>query len=148
MAINLESLDELQRERLRDMGFFVPGLPQRKPNKYRARKTEYKGVLYDSKAEADYAAELDALKFKGEVAWWLRQVKIPLGLDFSTRVDFLVAIKNHSMDSTVLHVYAVEVKGVETREFAKIRKLWTKYSPFDLHINKRGNTEVLRGAGE
>lgn len=42
-----------------------------KPSKYRAKRTEYKGVMYDSKAEAEHAILLDRLP---SIAWWLRQV--------------------------------------------------------------------------
>lgn len=43
-----------------------------------AKKSEYKGSIYDSKFEANYAAELDLLLKAGEIIKWERQVKIPL----------------------------------------------------------------------
>ncbi len=66
-----------------------------KPNKYLARKTEYRGNTYDSKAEAEYAMNLDYQKKVGVIVGWTRQVRyklvvneVPLGayvLDF--RID-------------------------------------------------------------
>jgi hypothetical protein len=131
-------------EKVDDAG--VAGLyGKAKPNKYRAKRTEYNGILYDSKAEAEEAAMLDLDIRKGSVAWWLRQVWIPLGPDFRTRVDFLVGHRHASIRS-VVHVYAKEVKGIETREFKRIRQLWPKYAPFMLQIVKAGKpTETILG---
>lgn len=120
-----------------------------KPKKNRygnvARPTHYKGSRYDSKAEAEYAAWLDwRIGSTDPVAWWLRQIKVPLGPDFAMRVDFLVAI-GHSWSTTV-NIEAHEVKGLETPQFKKVRRLWPKYAPFPLHIIKRGNVEIINGA--
>ncbi len=104
-----------------------------------ARRTEYKGIMYDSKAEAAHAANLDSDE---RVIWWLRQVTIPLGPDFSTRVDFVVGL---DWAQNAFRVRAEEIKGVETREFAKVRKLWRKYGPFDLIVIKRGEIEIIEG---
>ncbi len=136
MAIDYAALTADERTRLE--GFRSP-----KKGRYGnvAKRTEYAGVSYDSKFEAEYAAKLDALKAVGEVAWSLRQVKVPLGADFSTRIDFVVA-----RQIGAFYVFnGVEVKGVETREFAKVRKLWPKYGPFPLHVIKRGEVEIIEG---
>lgn len=113
-------------------------LEKPKRNKYWAQRTEYDGVMYDSKAEAAHAAELNANPF---VKWWLRQVWVPLGPDFGTRIDFLVAL----YAGKVVKVVGEEVKGVETAQFRKVRKLWPKYGPFLLHIVKKGIVEVIEG---
>lgn len=102
-----------------------------KGNKYHARKTIYNGVTYDSKAEAARAAELDAMKACGEVAWWLRQHTFHLA-GVTYRADFIVAKAWRGLD-----VYAEEVKGVEGERFRVIKKLWQQFGPFDLHILKR-----------
>lgn len=47
-------------------------------NKYHAKKTEYNGVLYDSKREATKAYELDLLVRAKEIKSWDRQEKISL----------------------------------------------------------------------
>ncbi len=117
-----------------------------KPHKYGAKATTYKGVRYDSQAEARYAADLDLQKQAGDIAFWLRQVKIPLGVDISTRIDFLVFTSSHNPRSSWFNVYAAEVKGVETADFRRVRKLWTKYGPCNLCIVKRGEVEVIEPA--
>ena len=47
-------------------------------NKYRAVKTEYKGVTYDSKWEAQKAYELDMLQRAGKITDLQRQVTFTL----------------------------------------------------------------------
>ena len=129
--------------------FDVPGAigRPRKPNRYgnRAQRTVYNGVAYDSKAEAEWAAELDFRVLSGQldVHAWIRQVIIPLGQDFKTRVDFLVF-------GAPGRCHAEEVKGKETDKFKKtVRRLWPKYGPCDLHVLKKQGTtwhrEVIPG---
>jgi hypothetical protein len=88
------------------------------------------------------AQELATLVSAGSLVNYERQVPIALGDDFGTVVDFLV----HETDDIR---YAEEVKGYETREFKRVRKLWAKYGPCPLKILKRvGGTwcaEILEG---
>ncbi len=112
-----------------------------KPNKYRAKRTEYNGVMYDSNAEAKHAFWLDT---DPAVAWWLRQVWVPLGPDFGTRVDFLVA--HGSRDAmTGVNVSVHEVKGVETPQFRKVRKLWPKYAPMPMYVFRGDQWAIIEG---
>jgi len=143
-----------------------PGAPPKepKPSKYKNKKTEYNGVIYDSDQEAQRAMVLDGLKADGEVAWWLRQVWIQLGPDHRTRLDFQVAKpayikaewKNaHDADGESLIetasdlgavcVHGEDVKGAETPAFKKTRKLWKKYGPFPLYVVKTKGTEIIEG---
>ncbi len=137
----------IDRELTAEEAAWLKGKPYRK-GRYGnvARKTEYKGVKYDSQLEASQACELDVELQQGRVDWWLRQVTIPLGPDFKTRVDFLVAKPIVCQNSNVAtHIFAIEVKGFETREFAKVRRLWEKYGPFDLKIVKKNSEETITG---
>ncbi len=101
-------------------------LKKQKPAKYRSKRTFYNGIWYDSKDEAEYAEKLEDRVKRNFLSWWLRQVKVPLGPDDSLRVDFLVP--------SVCDVYAVEVKGFETKDFKRKKKLWKKYGPFPLCV--------------
>jgi phenylpropionate dioxygenase-like ring-hydroxylating dioxygenase large terminal subunit len=92
-------------------------------NKYNAKKTEYNGVLYDSKREAEYAFQLDMrLKARGKdrIKSWTRQVTLPLEVNGQLickhRVDFEIT---HVNDSTEF----VEVKGMLTPEYKLKLKL-------------------------
>lgn len=49
-----------------------------KRNKYGAKRTPYRGVVYDSKMESDYAKSLDRMVAAGLVDKWERQVQFPL----------------------------------------------------------------------
>ena len=99
-------------------------------HKYHAKRTEFQGRSYASKAEAVHAMRL---VLDTDVDWWLRQVGVDLGEDTRYRADFLVY--EHGG-----YVYAVDVKGMETPAFRKIKKLWAKYGPVDLHVVHRGST--------
>lgn len=88
----------------------------------------YRGRLYASKVERLYAEYLDDLVRTGVVHWWLRQVPIDLGEDDTYRVDFV------TMDDNVI---AIDVKGHETAEFRRHKRLWRKYGPFPLWIIRR-----------
>ena len=94
----------------------------------------YRGWRFDSKAEANFAQLLDTRKESGQVAYWLRQVPFDLTDDDRYKADFLVVESDGN-------IYAVDVKGMETPRFKKIRKLWEKYGIMPLQIVK-ANTEL------
>lgn len=110
-----------------------------------AKRTVYNGVTYDSKAEAEYASLLDLWVKAGYIHAWIRQVTVPLGPDFKTRIDFLVFATPDEFDFR-------EVKGLETARFKTVRRLWAKYGPCELHVLKKKGTiwsrEVILGKRE
>ena len=119
-------------------------MPKRKPrnppriripkrNKFNAQPTVYRGWRFDSKMEAEYAKDLDKLLGAKMILWWLRQVPIDLTEDDRYRVDFIVC---HSDGELV----AVEIKGMETEAFRRIRRLWLKYGPMPLKVVKKNRT--------
>lgn len=77
-------------------------------NKYGAIKTEYGGVLYDSKFEAKIAQELDLRVKTGEFSSVTRQVPLSLraygGLVCTYRIDFVALRPDGTLDY-------IEVKG-------------------------------------
>lgn len=79
------------------------------------------------------AAELDLLVQYGAIRSWERQVKVPLGEDFKTRVDFVVVGPNGAK-------WIEEVKGYETTTFRTVRRLWKKYGPMPMLILKRSGS--------
>jgi hypothetical protein len=81
-------------------------------NKYKNVRQTYNGYSYDSKIEAQYAAELDMLKRGKAIKDYDRQVKVELFGENGSRVcnyyvDFLVYHNDGSLEY-------VEVKGYET----------------------------------
>lgn len=114
-----------------------------KPSKYKAKRTEYGGRTYASKAEARRAEQLDLLKMAGKVKWWLPQVPVFVGedeVDERVWIDFLVCeIRPDGSE----HTYGEDVKGVETAKFKRQRKQWAKRGPFPLVVIKGKKTETL-----
>jgi hypothetical protein len=115
---------------------------RKRPNKYRNVKRSYDGRLYDSRAEAERASQLDLLRSAGEVIWWIPQVTIELG-DVKYRIDFLVAVDRGEWGRGIVEVHAEDVKGFETARFRLVRRLWPKYGPFGLHVIHRGKVEII-----
>lgn len=99
-------------------------------SKYRARRTEYNGVKYDSKLEAEYASRLELKRQLRLILSWKRQVKIPLSI-------YGVHICNYFIDFEVIHSDGrkeyVECKGYETKDWKLKYKLFEvlmrKYEP-------------------
>lgn len=129
------------------MAFHRPLKLDQSPEAKRLRKITrtHDGVQYASTLEADYAAHLDVLvQNKGSsLDFWLRQVPFRLGKDAVYRTDFVVFFRHADKYACT----AVDVKGIETREFRRIRKLWKKYGPMPLYVvtrkRKQWCTEVI-----
>ncbi len=101
-------------------------------------RTEYRGVLYDSKLEADYAATLDLRKRAtsrlDRIKSWKRQVPVKLVVN-----GYLIT--TYVVDFVVTHVNGlveyVECKGRWTPE-ARIKvKLFAALYPFLLTIVRK-----------
>jgi hypothetical protein len=111
----------------------------RKPNKYRAVRTEYGGAVYDSKTEALRAEHLDALARCNQIIGFQRQVTFRLGDGLDPyRVDFLVFDKYGQ-------VHAEDVKGMDTPKFKSHVRRWQKYGPCDLWIIRKDGKQIIEG---
>ena len=79
-------------------------------NKYNAKKTDYRGHMYDSKKEAEYARGMDlAMKVGAEGApvSWERQVKMPVRLNDKHICNYILDFKVTYSD----RVEYIDVKG-------------------------------------
>lgn len=83
-----------------------------KEHKYHAQRTEYNGVKYASKKEANYARELDLKKQAGEIDFWLRQVPLSLPGGIIYRIDFVTF--EQVVNTCLYEVHWIEVKGFKT----------------------------------
>lgn len=109
--------------------------------KYRNVRTEYRGMPFDSKAEAEYARQLDLRQNAGEIKGWTRQVPFMLGVpENKYRADFLVFHNDGTVE-------AVDVKGMETPKFKRDVKLWQSYGPCPLRIVSKSNGRVVKENG-
>lgn len=99
-------------------------------NKYNVSKPEartFRGKCYDSKAEMVYATYMAECLACGEVIEVIEQPRLWLGVPENVYVpDFLVIAPHES--------YCVDVKGVETPQFKKVKKLWAAYGRLPLKI--------------
>lgn len=99
----------------------------RKANKYGAQKKEYNGRLYDSKAEASVAQEVELLCRAGQVIKVEPQKTYPLygkngGRVCNHRVDFLLTFADS-------HLEVWECKGFATPEWRIKLKLFEDNYP-------------------
>lgn len=89
-------------------------------NKYGARRTEYKGRVYHSKKEAEYAMQLDLRMRAGDIVGWSAQ--IPYRLEVNGEL-----ICKYIMDFVVSHndgtIELVEIKGFSTSVYRLKAKL-------------------------
>lgn len=109
-----------------------------KPHKYGARKTTYNGQVYDSQAEADYAAALDRMKAAGAIADWCRgSVLVLVPGKRSERVTYIPDFWVLENDG---EGHYVDVKGVETPVFKLKMKLLRHAMPTArlLIVGKKG----------
>jgi hypothetical protein len=130
----------MARAGVKSLGIVLPpGVePPKKKNKYRAERTEYAGVMYDSAAEADRAMHLDALVRSGEVFWWVGQPKFRLGCPENVYVaDFVVVGPEE--------VHVEDVKGLDLPKFRRDVRLWRRYGPCQLLVVRKGGVEVIEG---
>jgi hypothetical protein len=132
-------------ESLERSGIVLPGqVEQPKPgrNKYGAIRTEYKGVIYASKAEASRAKVLDEQQASGLIYWWIAHPKFRLGCPENVYIaDALVV--------SPAGVRIEDVKGKETAKFKKDKRLWRAYGPCPLWIIKGGKVvEIIERTTE
>lgn len=94
--------------------------PEKKANKYNARRTEYNGRTYDSAFEAEVAQELDWRMKAGELTEIIPQYPLEIRIEGRLikrhKVDFLAIRKDGGKE-------LVEAKGVVTAEYRLIRDL-------------------------
>lgn len=98
-----------------------------KRSKYNAKKTPYNGDTYDSKAEAEYAQQLDLEKKAGAVTWWARQVPFRLYGDELYYADFVV-----SRCHPVYALQVVDKKGVKTATYKRKKKVLKELYNIDI----------------
>lgn len=67
---------------------------EKRKNKYNAQLTEYNGITYHSKAEANRASELDLLIKAEQVRFYIRQAPFDLPGNIKYLVDFIIFWSN------------------------------------------------------
>lgn len=109
-----------------------PSLNKGKGNKYHAQRTEYNGVNYASKKEAQHAQDNDT-KIKASImSFYLIQVPFRLPGGTVHRVDF---VEFQKVANTCLYeVHFVEVKGYKTRLGEVKRKMTEELYKIEIKV--------------
>jgi hypothetical protein len=96
------------------------------PAKYRSKWTEYAGIKFQSKREADYCAELDLRIRAGELHAYRRQVPIALTVNEKLICRLIIDFELRHVDGSLEYV---EVKGLPTPAFRLKWKLFDALFP-------------------
>jgi hypothetical protein len=102
-----------------------------------AKKSEYKGSIYDSKFEAQVAQDLEMMKLAGEIISWERQITIPLEVNGYLVCNYIIDFIVYREGETEY----IEAKGYPT----PVWKL--KWRLFEALYTKEGNklTVIMQG---
>jgi hypothetical protein len=106
-----------------------------KPSKYRAKKTEYNGIMYHSRKEAKRAIELDFFQKNGIIKGLQRQVKFnwiethQIGVNFEEKTisfkrSYIADFVYFDIEKKIEIVE--DVKGFLTAEYKKKKKIVEK----------------------
>lgn len=98
----------------------IRGIGATHRNKYRNKKTEYNGVMYDSKKEALYAYHLTMRQRAHDIKSWERQIAIPLIVNGKKICKYVADFRVVYNDDTEEYI---EVKGFETAVYKLKKKL-------------------------
>jgi hypothetical protein len=104
-----------------------------KPSKYKAKKTECDGIVFDSMVEMEYYKHLRLRQDLNEIKYFNIQVSYPLLDRFQASTGENIRAIKYKLDFVVMHldgtVQAIDIKGMST-EVAKIkRKLFMNKYP-------------------
>ena len=94
--------------------------------KYGNIPSEYRGNIYDSKAERNYALFLDSEQRKGRIKGWQRQVHFPLIVNGKRIAEVIWDFQVEYPDG---HFEIAEVKGYPTETFKLKEKLFRALYP-------------------
>lgn len=112
----------------------------RPKSKYGAQAVVIDGFRFDSKLEGEYYLYLKARVASGEVVYFLRQVPFYFPGGVTYRCDFMVMeIKSYGQDALPkLRCRYIDVKGVETKEFKRSKKMVEALYPVEIEVVKKG----------
>jgi uncharacterized Zn finger protein (UPF0148 family) len=117
----------------------------KKTNKYGAKRTEYKGQIFDSKFEAETAFSLEVRKKAGDIKDYETQYQIEAWA-YDEKGNKAIQVK-HKVDFRILHndgsYELLESKGIETDDYKWRRKflekLWLPVHPDHIYTVVREN---------
>lgn len=117
-------------------------MPKKKRSKHNSVKTEVDGMLFDSKAEADYYVLLTLLVKAKKVSHFLRQVPFDLPGKTKYRLDFLV-FYNSELKGGDMGIEYIDVKGQVTAMFKMKKRQVEALYPVKIKCVKRVNRHTF-----
>ncbi|KZN96474.1 hypothetical protein AZI98_08560 [Aeribacillus pallidus] len=106
-------------------------------SKYKSKKVEVDGHVFDSKIEAKYYDQLKWLQNNKQILFFRLQPRYLLQEAFEKdgksyrKIEYIADFEVHHLDGTI---EVVDVKGIETEAFKIKRKLFEKKYPHKLSL--------------
>ena len=94
-------------------------------HKFRARQTEYDGIKFPSKKEAEFYLDLKMRQLSGNLLFFLRQVPFHLPGNVRYVVDFVT----FDPDGTV---HFIDTKGMRTESYIAKKKIVEALYPIEI----------------
>ena len=109
-----------------------------KNNKFRAQKTTFMGIKFDSKWESERYAELNLLLRAGEIENLETQVRFDLIVNDSKICTYVADFTYYEKNKEGEKVFIVEdAKGLETAVFKLKKKLMLAIKGIDIRVTKK-----------
>jgi len=113
-------------------------IPYGRRNKYRAKKTEFMGMMFDSKWEAERYGQLYKKFEKGEIEDLERQVRFNIVVNGHKICAYIADYTYFERDEDGERHFVVEdAKGVETAEFRLKKKLMLAANDIEIKVSKK-----------
>lgn len=112
--------------------------PYGRRNKFRAKKTEFMGMKFDSKWEAERYGQLHLMFERGEIEELERQVRFNIVVNGHKICAYVADYTYYERDENDERQFVVEdAKGVETPEFKLKKKLMLAANDIEIRISKK-----------
>lgn len=109
-------------------------IPYGRRNKFRAKKTEFMGMKFDSKWEAERYGQLWKLQEAGEIRDLDRQVRFNIVINDQKICAYIADYTYYDSENTFI---VEDAKGVETDVFRLKKKLMKAVNDIDIKISKK-----------
>lgn len=114
-----------------------------KNSKYRAQRTKYNGRTYDSKFEAEVAAEFHLWKQAGDIDKIEYQVPFRVGEVDRYIVDFVLTLSGDALKRYGYRRVAVDAKGFATTKFRRDMRWWKLCGSIPLWVMRKGKAKQI-----
>lgn len=95
-------------------------------NKYNAKKTEYKGVIFDSRKEAEFSMFLDSEQQAGRIHGYNTQVRFPIEINGKKVFTYVLDFEIINKDDTTRYVDIKGYKGGPAYQMFRLKKKCTE----------------------